>query len=86
MNYLDDIEKELRELLAQEPKYKAPKGNEEYEEAVEDLAERYLEWEDKVLKLLKTKVLESFKNGAATERKRSQNPNRNPNKKSKASK
>ncbi len=82
MSYLDEIEKELRELLAQEPKYKAPRGNEEYEQAVEELAERYTEWEDRVLKFLKTKVLESFKNGAATERKRKQNKD----KKSQASK
>ncbi len=82
MSYLDEIEKELRELLTQEPKYKAPKGNEEYEQAVEELAERYTEWEDRVLKLLKTKVLESFKNGAAAERKQKQNKD----KKSQASK
>ncbi len=76
MNYLDEIERELRELLAQEPKFvkvEAPEGSEEYKDAVEELAELYIEWEDKILKFLRTKVLQSFKNGAAAERKRKQN-------------
>jgi len=76
MSYLDEIERELRELLAQEPKFvkvEAPEGSEEYKDAVEELAELYIEWEDKILKFLRTKVLESFKNGAAAERKRKQN-------------
>ncbi len=76
MNYLDEIERELRELLAQEPKFvkvEAPEGSAEYEYAAEELAELYTEWEDKILKFLRTKVLESFKNGAAAERKRKQN-------------
>ncbi len=76
MSYLDEIERELRELLAQEPKFvkvEAPEGSAEYEKAVEELAELYTEWEDKILKFLRAKVLESFKNGAAAERKRKQN-------------
>ena len=76
MSYLDEIERELRELLAQEPKFvkvEAPEGSVEYENAVEELAELYTEWEDKILKFLRTKVLDSFKNGAAAERKRKQN-------------
>jgi len=75
MSYLDEIELELRELLAQEPKFvkvEAPEGSAEYENAIEELAELYTEWEDKVLKLLRIKVLDSFKNGVATERKRKQ--------------
>jgi len=75
MSYLDEIEQELRELLAQEPKFvkvEAPEGSAEYEKAGEELAELYTEWEDKILKFLRTKVLESFKNGAAAERKRKQ--------------
>ena len=85
MNYLDEIERELRELLAQEPKFvkvEAPEGSEEYKDAVEELAELYTEWEDKILKFLRAKVLQSFKNGAAAERKRKQNKD----KKSQASK
>jgi len=76
MSYLDEIERELRELLAQEPKFvkvEAPEGSEEYEKAVEELAELYIEWEDKILKFLRTKVLQSFKNGAAAERKQKEN-------------
>ena len=76
MNYLDEIERELRELLAQEPKFvkvEAPEGSAEHENAIEELAERYTEWEDNVLKFLRTKVLESFRNGAAAERKQKQN-------------
>jgi len=85
MSYLDEIERELRELLAQAPKFvkvEAPEGSAEYENAVEELAELYTEWEDKILKFLKTKALQSFKNGAAAERKRTQNKD----KKSQASK
>ena len=85
MSYLDEIERELRELLAQEPKFvkvEVPEGSEEYKDAVEELAELYTEWEDKILKFLKTKVLESFRNGAAAERKWKQNKD----KKSQASK
>ena len=76
MSYLDEIERELRELLAQEPKFvnvEAPEGSAEYENAVEELAELYTEWEDKILKFLRTKVLQSFKNGAAAERKQKEN-------------
>ena len=76
MNYLDEIERELRELLAQEPKFvkvEAPEGSEEYKDAVEELAELYTEWEDKILKFLRAKVLQSFKNGAAAERKQKEN-------------
>ena len=79
MSYLDEIEREMRQLLAKEPKFvpvkvDVPEDSEEYQQAVEELAdERYTEWEGKILKFLRTKTLESFKNGAAAERKRTQN-------------
>ena len=85
MNYLAEIERELRELLAQEPRFAkvvAPEGSAEYENAMEELADLYTEWKDNILKLFRIKVLESFKNGAATERKRKQKKD----KKSQASK
>ena len=85
MSYLDETEELLRELLAQEPKFvnvEAPEGSTEYEKAAEELAELYTEWEDTILRFLRTKVLDSFKNGAAAERKRKQNKD----KKSQASK
>ena len=74
MAYLDDVEKELRRRLANHPCLNEA-GQPQYED-----------WEEEITAFVAEKIKESFKNGAATERKRSQNVNRKPNKKSKASK
>ncbi len=71
MSYLSDVQEELLDLLGQQPINQVihhPEGTPEYEEAVKEFENMDQEWEDKVVKFVKEKILESFKNGAQTER------------------
>ncbi len=66
MGYINAIEKELRDLLVQEPEcpeIAAPVGSEEYNRAWEAYADFHLSWRDEVTGYVKGKILESYRNG-----------------------
>ena len=74
MNYLDEVEQELRAILT--PEKESPTG--EATSCPDCFAE--------VVELVRAKLLESYKNGAQAARRQMQKPSQKQNKKSQAPK
>ncbi len=93
MSYLDEVQQEFKQLLDKQPKLDdvaMPDDKQEYEQAMEELAELQVQWENEVCQFVRNKLLQSYKNGAETARnqmnKRRPNKDQKPKQKSKTQK